>query len=141
MICLGFFSCEKRSDFPDQPILKTRSFERKSLNVAVWRIGFTDGDGDLGVREDQGDPDNFFTSISIYENGVVDTVLEGQNARIPVVKGIRTASGVEGEITFEIDGIDFLRAEGIDSLKYSGYAVDRSGKKSNTVSTPIFRTN
>ncbi|MEX2380232.1 MAG: hypothetical protein WD530_05780, partial [Vicingaceae bacterium] len=138
--CLGIYACEKESDFPDQPILKSRSFNRLTIDSAVWRIGFTDGDGDLGVRKDRNDSDNFFVSISIYKNGLIDTVFEGENYRIPVVEGIRTAAGVEGEIAFKIDGIDFLRAEGFDSLKYSGYAVDRSGKKSNTVHTPIFRT-
>lgn len=141
MICLGFFACEKESDFPDEPILKTRSFDRITIDSAVWRIGFTDGNGDFGVRNDQNDPANFFVRISIFENGLVDTVFEGENYRIPVVRGIRTAAGVEGEVAIKINGIDFLRAEGFDSVQYSGYAVDRSSDTSNVVSTPIFRTN
>lgn len=130
-------ACEKESDFPDEPVLKTRSFVRKSEAVAVWRIGFTDGNGDLGVRNDS-DPDNFFVRILIYKNAVVDTIIEGENYRIPVVKGIRTAAGVEGEIAFEIDGIDFFKAAGYDSLQYTGFAVDRSKDTSNVVKTPIF---
>jgi hypothetical protein len=141
LICLGFFACGKESDFPNRPILKTRSLDRLSPDVAVWRIGFTDGDGDIGVRRDRSDPDNFFVKFNIYENGVIDTVVQGENYRIPVVEGVRTAAGVEGEIAFKIDGIDFLRAAGYDSIQISGYAVDRSGNESNRINTPIFRTN
>lgn len=141
MICLGFFACGKESDFPNQPVLETRSFDRITRDSAVWRIGFTDGNGDLGVRKDQNDPDNFFVKFFIYENGVVDTIIQGESYRIPVVEGVRTAAGVEGEFAFKIDGVDLIRAAGYDSIQYSGYAVDRSGKKSNSVITPIFRTN
>lgn len=141
LICLGFFACGKESDFPNRPILETRSFDRINRDLAIWRIGFTDGDGDIGVRREQNDQDNFFVKLFIYEEGVIDTVIQGENYRIPVVEGVRTAAGVEGEFAFEIDGIDFLRAAGYDSIQYSGYAVDRSGKKSNSVTTPIFRTN
>lgn len=140
LICIGFMSCGKESDFPNQPILKTRSFERVTQDSAVWRIGFTDGNGDIGVRRNQNDPDNFFVQFFIYENGAIDTTIQGENYRIPVVEGVRTAAGVEGEFAFKINGIDFLRLAGYDSIQYSGYAVDRSGEKSNSVTTPIFRT-
>lgn len=139
-ISLGFLACSNDKDFPNTPVLTERNF---SVEVhgkrAIWTIGFTDGDGDIGVRNDN-DSDNFFVEIFSVIN---DTMTEFSKTtyRIPVVENIRTEKGIEGSFEFIID-IDLLRisSEPIDSAVYSGYVVDRSGNESNTVFTPAFST-
>ncbi len=145
-ICLfivaAFFSCSKESDFPNIPFIETIDFQKTNNLEVIWKIRFTDGDGDVGVRN-EADPDNFIVEIFVVENGVayIDSNLQASNYRIPVVQGIRTAKGVEGEIEITIDGLDFLNAAGYDSLYYTGFLIDRSLNKSNTIRTPTFSTN
>lgn len=142
LIVTAFFSCTKESEFSNTPFLETKDFQKVGSTKAIWTIKFTDGDGDIGVRN-AADPDNFIVEIYVVENGIgtIDTNLPASNYRVPVVEGIRTAKGVEGEIEITIDGIDFLSAAGYDSLYYSGFLIDRSLNKSNTVRTPDFSTN
>lgn len=139
LVLLGFlFSCEKDKDFPDEPILTVREFKRISPATALWRIGFTDGDGDIGVEER--DPNtNFKITIYSVKNGV-DSALQGQGYRIPIVENIRTAAGVEGEFRFDLEGLDgfkLIPGVQIDSIYYEGYVLDRSGNQSNIIRTPI----
>lgn len=134
-MALLLLACEKDKEFPVVPELKVRDFNRISASTAVWRIGFTDGDGDIGVRS-QTDSANFIITIYKIDNGV-DSSIQGQNYRVPIVENIRTSAGIEGVIQFDITGLDFFRPFlGIDSLYYGGYLIDRSGNKSNVVYTP-----
>ena len=138
----ALLSCAKESDFPNTPVLEFRDFKRISPTEAIWVLGFTDGDGDVGVRN-KNDSDNFIVDIYVVKNGVgaLDSNLKASNYRVPVVQGVRTAKGVEGKIEITINGLDFLKAEGYDSIYYSGYLIDRSFNASNTVYTPVFSTN
>tara|TARA_R110000868_G_scaffold122090_1_gene323656 strand:- start:758 stop:1207 length:450 start_codon:yes stop_codon:yes gene_type:complete len=132
---LGLVACENDKNFPITPVLESRSFVKTSNFNAIWTIGFTDGDGDIGVRNNN-DSDNFFVTIFSIE---ADTIIEipGRSFRIPVVQNIRTTKGIEGSFEFRIE-TDLLLP--IDSVQYSGYAVDRAGNESNVVFTPIFST-
>lgn len=136
---LLLFACSDESDFPPSPELNVREFIQISNEEVVWKIGFTDGDGDFGVRNDN-DADNFIVTIYSIENG--NAIKQpATNYRIPQIKGVPTEKGVEGEFTLRIDNLDLLTLDGIDSLYYSGYAIDRSGNQSNTVESPRFSIN
>lgn len=140
MFYASLVSCKKDNNFPDEPVIEVRDFYKESSNLAIWKIGFTDGDGDIGVRN-AADEDNFIVTIfSIVDGKAIER--EGQAYRIPVVENIRTAAGIEGEFEFRIE-TDLLRLDSIpiDSAYYSAYVIDRSGNESNTVETPIFSTN
>jgi hypothetical protein len=136
---LMFTACEKEKDFPDEPILTVREFTKVNSNYALWRLGFTDGDGDIGVRTDS-DKDNFIVTIFRIDTGV-PTELNATNYRIPVVDNIRTSNGIEGEFRFDIDNLDLFRIENIDSVVYEAYVIDRKGNESNVVRTPEFSVN
>jgi len=148
-ICLTLISiltaCKKNKNFPDEPVLEVREFIRLDNDNAVWKIGFTDGDGDFGIRvNDTGE--NFFTTIYYFERGVRKNLndLEGgssnaQNYRIPRINGVNTGRGVEGEISLELP-LDLFQLSPdpiLDSVMYEAFVVDRAGNISNTVFTPI----
>ncbi len=134
-ILLLIVGCERDKDFPDTPVLTIREFTKTSDATAVWRLGFTDGDGDVGVRENSLDTSNFIVSIFSIKNGQ-DSALSALNYRVPIVENIRTIKGIEGEIRFDIDGLDFIKAVNIDSIYYQGYLQDRAGNNSNIVLSP-----
>lgn len=136
----SLISCKKDNNFPDEPVIEVRDFYKQNNNIAIWKIGFTDGDGDIGVRN-AADEDNFIVSIFSIIDGRANE-REGQAYRIPVVENIRTAAGIEGEFEFKIE-TDLLLLDSIpiDSAYYRAYVIDRSGNQSNTVETPIFSTN
>jgi len=134
---LGLFACSTDKNFPDEPALTSRDFDRISNDRAIWTIGFTDGDGDIGVRN-ANDSDNFFVTIFNIKEGKSES-LPGQSFRIPVVENIRTEKGIEGTFEFEIE-LDFLSPEG-DSFQYSGFVRDRSLNESNVVFSPVFSVN
>lgn len=136
LVILALLSCRDESEFPAVPQLKVREFGQISQDAVLWRIGFTDGDGDFGVRNDN-DADNFIMSIFSIENGQAIDV-PATNYRIPQIRGVPTDKGVEGEFSLNIDNLDLLRIDGIDSLYFRGYAVDRAGNQSNTVESPRF---
>lgn len=145
-ICTLFlWSCSKDNNFPDEPVLEVRDFIRVSNDRAIWSIGFTDGDGDIGVRNDQ-DEDNFIPTIYITNQGNEVAVPNSTKYRIPVVRNIRTAKGIEGEFRFDME-LDLLKLldpvtyPSLDSVRYDAYAIDRSGNRSNVVTTPYFGIN
>ena len=133
-------ACEDDNDFSNTPELNVREFKKVSSNLAVWKIGFTDGDGDIGVRNDR-DPDNFFYTVYSIEDGI-PVEKPGQSYRIPVVRNIRTEKGIEGEFEFRIEtDLFLLDSPFVDTAFLRAYVVDRALNKSNTVETPIFPTN
>lgn len=136
LLAVFFFACSNEKDFPETPVLEVRDFTKVSSTKAFWTLGFTDGDGDIGVRNEN-DSDNFFVTILSIEGGV-SREIKGQSFRIPVVENIRTEKGIEGSFEFEID-VDLLLP--LDSVQFNGFVVDRAMNESNVVSTPIFTTN
>ena len=140
----ALFACGDDDQFSDTPELTYRSFQvlvgsdgRDSLGI--WSIGFTDGDGDFGVRNDE-DPDNFIVDGFQIVNGQEERLNTLVNYRIPIIKNVVTKNGVEGKFEVKI-GYDSYRIGGIDTLYLIGFAKDRAGNESNLVQTPIFTTN
>jgi len=136
LIIFFLFACREDSEFPSTPELTVREFSQFSQDRVVWTIGFTDGDGDFGVRNDN-DADNFILSVFSIEAGQA-VELPSTNYRIPQIRDVPTENGVEGEFRLNIDDLDLLRIDNIDSLFYQGYAVDRAGNQSNTIESPRF---
>jgi len=142
---LLYFSCRKDNNFPNEPVLEVRDFVRINNDRAVWSIGFTDGDGDIGVRNND-DADNFIPTIYIINQGQEVAVPNATKYRIPVVRNIRTDKGIEGEFRFDME-LDLLQLldpttyPQLDSIRYEAYALDRAGNASNVVTTPYFGVN
>lgn len=138
-----FFACKKEKDFSIIPEIESRDFYLTSDSSALWVVGFTDGDGNIGIKSDEvGDP-NFPYQVYTIENGqaslIEDTVNRG--FRVPPIDGVETENGIEGELQLSFTGLDLFKAFGIDSLYFSAYLIDRDGNQSNTLNTPILSLN
>ena len=142
---LGLFACSNEKNFPKTPQLEVREFREEFVAIGngtekliFWTLGFTDGDGDIGVRNDD-DADNFLVTIFYIEDGETKEI-EGESYRIPVVRNIRTEKGIEGSFEFEIEAalLGIENNISLDSLIYEAFVIDRAGNESNKVSTPIF---
>lgn len=143
-LVLSLAACRDDDEFSKIPELFFRDFQKTSNTTAVWSLGFTDGDGDIGVRNDN-DPANFIVTIYRIDNGVEtaipDSVVDS-DYRIPVVRNIPTSNGVEGEFKFTLETSAYLLFNPpIDSMYISGFVRDRANNESNIVRTPVFTAN
>lgn len=141
LLGLLIWSCKKEKNFSTTPEIEVREFFMTSDTSAVWVIGFKDGDGDIGVKNQNETEANFPTQIYVIDQGQVVYDTAGQGYRVPVIEGVQTENGIEGEIRLNLTGLDLFKISGIDSLYYSGFLIDRSGKSSNVIETPIISLN
>lgn len=142
VIGLAFWACSDDDDFSNVPELFFRDFRIVGDTSFVWSLGFTDGDGDIGVRNDQ-DSSNFFPQGFIVENGVATPFPDDkklQPFRIPVVENVVTRNGIEGEFRFDQE-LRFYRLLQADSIYIEAYVEDRAFNRSNVVRTPVFSLN
>jgi hypothetical protein len=146
IVVLGFSSCIKRDEFPDEPIIKYIDF-RQTPDTAYLRFSFTDGDGDLGL--DQGDtlnpfehngPNYFNIYVKYFEfkNGAFEELVLPApfNYRFARIKSPSKNNSLEGEMKIKIPSPyrNPLIAKG-DTVRYDFYIMDRALHKSNEAST------
>lgn len=138
---LALNSCRPDDDVSEIPELFFRDFSRND-SMVIWSIGFTDGDGDLGYRENSNDTNNFIVEGFTIVNGVETSFPPNtlNNYRIPVVENISTKNGIEGEFKITIE-LSSFKNRGYDTMRISGFVQDRAFNESNSVSTPPFRIN
>ena len=134
----GISACQEDKNFDDVPELFYRDFQivetgLASGPIAVWQLGFTDGDGNIGVR-DTTDADNFIINGYRYDQGVVIPLPELQAYRIPASENVSSRNGIEGEFRFELE-LNPYRSSGIDSMYLEGYVIDRAFNQSNSIAT------
>ncbi|MBL4708321.1 MAG: hypothetical protein JKY48_07790 [Flavobacteriales bacterium] len=143
-LALSLAACRDDDEFSEVPELFFRDFQKTTSTTAVWSLGFTDGDGDIGVRNDD-DRDNFIVTIHRIDNGVESIIPDSivdSDYRIPVVKNIPTSNGIEGEFKFTLETLSYkLFPEPVDSMYISGFVRDRANNESNVVRTPVFTAN
>ena len=137
----GLFACQEDKSFSNIPELFYRDFEivetgEERGSIAIWSLGFTDGDGNIGVQNDR-DSNNFIVTGYRYLNGVVTDLPPLEGYRIPASENVSSRNGIEGEFRFELQ-LDPYRRGGVDSMYLEGYVIDRDLNRSNTISTPIF---
>ena len=116
-VVLASSSCERNKDYPDEPVITfesvytkiNRSGKDSTLSID---FSFTDGDGNLGLRESDlnppFDPGNFYHNnfIGKYykkENGqfVYDSLVQ-INGRIPFLSSGGNNKALTGDITYDI---------------------------------------
>jgi hypothetical protein len=131
-------SCMKQPNYPDYPVIKLKAFIPEG-DSAKLVFEFTDGDGDIGLFENDTIPPydaNLF--LKYYEQR------EGQfveiepiipfNYRIPDISKKGRIKTLEGEIMVRINYYyDF--ASPYDTIKYAAYIMDRALNKSNIIET------
>jgi hypothetical protein len=145
----------KKEEFPVEPFITFNGFVKINDgsgidNRGVLQIGYTDGDGDIGLTQNDTLPPydyNLFMKYFEKQNGVfkevyityfndytqkLDTLV--MNARIPVLTPAGRNKSIKGIIqdTIFINNYD----SPYDTVRFEVYIKDRALHESNTVTTP-----
>jgi len=147
---LLFFACTREEVFPPEPAITFLDFSKIANNLPYddkgeLKIFFTDGDGDLGLNDDDTMPP--FNKASIYYYNFFIKYLEKQhgkfvevnppvsfNARIPRIESKGNSPSIKGEIDLEIFINNYLST--FDTVKFEASICDRALHVSNVITTP-----
>ncbi|MCF8302828.1 MAG: hypothetical protein K9I94_06085 [Bacteroidales bacterium] len=155
VIATLMFSCVKEENYPVEPEITFEQFLILNNDTTidergVLKFSFTDGDGDIGLtNQDTAEPYKYNLFISYFErrNGTFEEVFitvynpetEQEdtitfNSRIPMLLD----EGVEKPISGTIEDTLFINNYNspYDTIRFEAYIVDRELHKSNTIQTP-----
>lgn len=148
--CIGLLAaalaaCQPEANLPPVPAITFKSFTQHGDSASLV-IGFTDGDGDIGL--DQYDNQPPFDTGSVYYHNLFleyDTLHQGQWAhvefalplyyRMPRITPTGQNKALEGEIAVAIKPWPVLPGSQGDTIRISATLVDRALHRSNTVDT------
>lgn len=150
LIAAFLISCSKKEEYPIIPEIEflgmTKLYDPvlQRYDRGVLDISFKDGDGDIGLFENQTEPPyNFYVKYFELQNGSETRVViydtNEFNARIPVLTPSGSVKAIKGEIEDTLNIFNMLSP--FDTIKFEVYLVDRELHKSNTVSTGWFLRN
>jgi len=145
-------SCKKPDTYPITPEIAYKSFEKIPSSTGIddkayLTITFTDGDGDIGLKNSDTLPP-YNVNGKYYYNFFIDYYeLQGDtfvkidlpitnNSRIPYIEPNLAELGIKGEIQIELYINNIMSSA--DSIRYELYIVDRALHKSNVITTPSF---
>jgi hypothetical protein len=142
-----FYGCGKEEKYPIEPIIIFKSVSPYNNSNFKLVLGFTDGDGDIGLE--RGDTTGVFASgskyfyncfISFYrKNGdVFDTLdfIPPFYYRIPVITPKERNKNVKGDIEINVQG--YLVSGLADTMIVDVYIADRALHESNKVTSTEF---
>lgn len=154
-ILAGFvYSCRETEEYPVIPHLEFNTFTilvhpSGYDSAGVLILSYTDGDGDLGLADNNSSDYNFFVTYYKMENGVLKPGTRfnpetGQNDTIFFNNRFYNLApdGYSGWIKGEIEDTirplyDPRSTKTYDTVLYKIYLVDRAGNQSNMVETPL----
>ncbi len=137
--------CLKTEAFPPEPVITFKSLEQFGDSASLV-IGFTDGDGDIGLNAtdiqapfDTGSAyyHNLFVGYAELRNGVwtdIDLLLP-LNYRIPRITPEGQNKALVGEIAVALKPWPIVPGNPFDTVRFSVRMVDRELRESNTVIT------
>ncbi len=150
-------ACPDPPSYPERPIIEFSSFtvDASDPNVAYLSIGFTDGDGDIGLTEGMVDPPfdtssvyhfNMFAEYLTYNSatdswdyvlvpgpgGTLDTVV--WRFRVPYITPEGKNKALKG--TIQVKLTDWAESP-TDSIKYRIKLLDRAHNESVWIESPI----
>jgi hypothetical protein len=145
--------CEKSKQFPDVPYVEIRTYNLVAANVDPQALNehlalnfyFTDGDGNIGLEDNQKQPpfcdtcDHYYNLyVNVYSkiNGVF-VLNYPYNARIKNLTPNGQNQSLEGTMDYKIDIANRLS----DTIKVDFYLEDRDLNKSNIDFTPELYVN
>lgn len=150
LLVVGFSSCLKRNDFQDEPQIEYLDFVKYQNtqgkdSIGVLKFKFTDGDGDIGLDQQDTFPPfdtssvyyyNFYVKYFEKQNGEFVEVILAQpnNSRIPNITPEGQNKTLEGEIDIALYINNPL--SNYDTIKFEAYIFDRALHQSNTIETP-----
>lgn len=141
------FSCTEIEEFPDTPAIEFDNFGIiKNINgqdsLGILSIGFTDGDGDLGVS-DYDSSVNFLLDIYEIVNGDSRKVqLPDSNinfsAYIPNLTPEGKYKAIKGSIHYFLPLYFMTPFLETDTIFFETSIIDRAMHQSNVITTPVF---
>lgn len=142
-------SCLKVEDFPPEPQISFREMRTYEDSARII-IGFTDGDGDIGLNAGDTlspyDPNgqhyhNFYCDYLELQNGewvVYNDLAVPFYYRVPRVEPTGQNPTLIGELSVLLSPLYYIPGTGFDTCKFQIRMKDRSLHVSNTVETPVF---
>lgn len=132
-------SCERGSNFPDEPKISFEEFEYRVVSgnpELLVKISFTDGDGDIGA--DGINEESLLVDLYEKTNGVFEQVAlpdSSLNASFPDLQPKGQNKSLKAEITYRFL---FLSSLTRDTIRFDFQLVDRAEHSSNLLQTPEF---
>lgn len=132
--------CRKVTEYPPEPEIEFKDFLQFGSDSAQLIISFTDGDGDIGLRDaDTAAPYDYNLFLTYYEmqdGAWIQPVLAAPFwYRIPILRKSDSEKALQGDITVDLS--PFYAAPGADSVRYDIQLRDRALNTSNIISTPV----
>lgn len=141
-----FQACYKPEEFPDEPRLSFKKFEKGKDDKAYLTVSFTDGDGNVGLEKE--DTTGKFSPDSRYHYNLFLEYYEKQNGdwvkrdleppfyyRIPPLEPEGQSKALEGDIRVELSPTYFDPTSSYDTIKYKVRLADRDLNESDPVET------
>jgi hypothetical protein len=139
---LVLYSCVKKNNYPKTPEIEYKDFFPYTGDSADIQIKFTDGDGDIGVGDGDTTQTLFITYyyldtvsskyVAYYSPFLNDTLRTGYIVKAP--NDSYQGKPISGEVNARLQ--QYRHSKKIKHVKYVIYMYDKSGNKSNIVSTP-----
>lgn len=156
MLAILVSSCLKRKEYPPNPIIEFKEFAKYGTDSANFAFTFTDGDGDIGLDQDDtignfapGQPYYYNFIMTYYYKdasgnfvpfdanpatpAVMDTLQ--YRYRIPDITPEGQNKVLDGEMRIKL--LAPYYGIGHQEFKYEAYIYDRSLQKSNVIITPV----
>lgn len=149
-LLLTLFSCHKTKKYPIEPEITFKQFEqykdKSNLDsTVIMVISFTDGDGDIGLRQSDTlapyNPGsvfyyNFFLKYFRKENGVYNEMqlISTPNQRIPFVDVNSSIKSISGDIRLKLELTGLIANN--DTFRFEASIADRALHVSNIIITP-----
>ena len=154
IMAVSLFACSEAPEYPFEPVITYEGLSRitipqssnsvEQLDTLIIRIGFTDGDGDLGDRD----------SINIFMKDSRDGF--EHVFKINEIPELGSSRSISGEIAVKLTNSPATRyfcctfpntrvtcvpstEFPFDTMSYSIRVRDRAGNVSNTIRTETFR--
>jgi hypothetical protein len=140
ILSFAFSACLKKQSASPIPVIEFKDFQ-SNKDTANLLINFIDGDGDIGLTQNDTVPPNNYNCFITYlekQNGVwVRRQLPLDfNYRIPVVNTGKKDKKIKGEIKIALKPFYYDPFSAFDTIKYEIYIVDKALNKSNVILTP-----
>ncbi len=147
-VIISLPSCIERHQYPIEPVIELKNFyiitdTIPETDTGVIVIGFTDGDGDIGLdAEDTLYPynsgGNYYYNflMNIYKKQGNDTLRIPYNLRIPPINPDDYDQNLKGDIFIEITIIRSLFPD--NKFQFEAFIYDRKLHKSNVIVSPVY---
>ena len=141
-IAVTVVSCVKKTTYPKAPQIEYKDFFPFTGDSGEIQIKFTDGDGNIGVGQDDTTNSLYVTYyykdtltnqyVGYYSQNINDTLKTGYVVRAPAdsYKG----KPISGEVSVKLQA--YRHSKKIKNVKYVIYLYDSEGNKSNVLTTP-----